>query len=69
MLYSAILVHVLDLLMIVANQPKDLKKKKKKKKENTQHFKKSIMVGHFVWTTKENPFEYLMWKLFVVMLH
>lgn len=29
MLYRAILVHVLDLLMNVANQPKALKKKKK----------------------------------------
>lgn len=37
MLYRAILVHVLDLLMNVANQPKALKKKKKK---DTQHFKR-----------------------------
>ncbi len=34
MLYRAILVHVLDLLMNVANQPKALKKK------DTQHFKR-----------------------------
>lgn len=62
MLYRAILVHVLDLLMNVANQPKALKK-------DTQHFKRQSWWDILYQQLKKNPFEYLMWKLFVVMLH
>lgn len=66
MLYRAILVHVLDLLMNVANQPKALKKRRKKKIHNTLNVNHG---GTFCINNLRNPFEYLMWKLFVVMLH
>lgn len=50
--------------MNVANQPKALKKKK-----DTQHFKRQSWWDILYQQLKKNPFEYLMWKLFVVMLH
>lgn len=52
--------------MNVANQPKALKREKKNKV--TQHFKRQSW-WDILYQLKKNPFEYLMWKLFVVMLH